>query len=305
MFDSFQTKLIFFPNFSIIIGMWRKVKTFLHIFTGSIVPHSFYYSKILKTRFQFSLQYFLFLLMSISIISVIILGIKATRYIRTDYRNCLSHTYGLIPPNYSMEIQNGILSTNSEMPLLLWFNCNNSIRLLGVIDERATEKSASLYGAHILVTGTNILFKYKTVTHSVSINQYVNSAHFSKEDIVGLIQKSIAFLNRSIPYFVLFLLVMAPFFLFFFNTILGIVASFMVFGFFKLFGKKYHFTKILQIGFHSYTFPLIASLLFILFPVHVFNILLLSFSLFFVFQLTAVYEAHYITGSTTNHSSNK
>lgn len=286
-----------------IIGMRRKVKTFLHVLTGSIVPQSSYYAKVLKSRLFFSLLYFMVLLSLTATATVIITFFKINANNPVRIESCLRSSLGKIPSGYTIHISNGVLSTSREMPLFVWFNCDDKIRLLAVVDERAGKKDIQSYGAQILFTGSEVVARYKSYSASFPYGKYVKNLYLDRAGIIDYADKAIRIIRYYVPVFSSTLLLLIPLFIYTLNTLYIILSSLFVHLFFVVFKKRYKFRKVLQVGMHSASLPLITSLLFIIFPINVTNTLLLYFSLFFIFQLVAVYEAHYVQPHHAVHHS--
>lgn len=294
MFDYFQTKLIFFPNFLIIIGMTRKVKTFFHVLTGSIVPQTPYYAKILKTRMLFSLSYILATLALASILAMAVIFIRISNESPLNAQSCIRSSFERIPDNYVLHIKGGRMSSNHAMPLFVWLNCNDKTHLLAVVDERATGKDVYAYGASLLLTGSELVVRYKNYTTSFPLTKYVQDLYLEKNDLIAYAQKAIDIVKLYVPFFTVSLLFATPFILYALNCLYIVLSSILVKIFYYLTGKRYTLRKIFQVGLHSCSLPLMSSILFIIFPVNLTNTLLLYFSLVFIFQLVAVYEAHYV-----------
>jgi len=296
-----QTKLIFFPDFSIIIGMGRKVKAFFHVFTSSIVPQTFFYARILKSKFSFSLLYSFVLLSVVTSIIFAVVFYQVGRKNVGSLKQCLSNSINEIPQNFILDVRDGLLSTNHELPLFVWFNCDERVQLLAVVDERGVSKNITSFGAQLLLTGSEIVFKYKTNTYVIPINKYIVNLHLDKQSIKMFVNKAFEVVAYYAPFFAIALILITPFAIYMVTITTILLSSFMVRVFYYLFRKHYSFKKTVQIGLHSCTFPLLTLVLFVMFPTHVLNTYILFFALVFIFQLVAVYEGHYIHASHRTH----
>lgn len=283
-----------FPDFSMIIGMRRKVKTFLHVFVSSVVPQTSYYAKILKSKFTFSLLYSFILLSLVTGIVFALVFYQAGRNNIGNIKQCLNSSMNEIPSNFVLNVRDGLLSTNHELPLFVWFNCDERVQLLAVVDERGVSKNINSFGAQLLVTGSEIVLKYKTNTYAVPINKYISNLHLDKQSIITYVNQGFEVLAFYIPFFTLALILSTPLLVYVATIITILLSSLCVRLFYHLFRKHYSFKKTIQIGLHSCTLPLLTLILFVLFPIHIINTYILFFALVFIFQLVAVYEGHYI-----------
>ncbi|MFA5136257.1 MAG: DUF1189 family protein [Patescibacteria group bacterium] len=282
--------------------MQRKVKTFLHVLAGSIVPQSSYYAKVLKTGFFFSIAYCFTLLGLTSIIIITITIYTVNQSSSSKVEACLSASLKAIPTNFSLHLKNGYMSTNHDMPLFIWFSCEDKIRLLAVLDERASEKSIYTYGAHMLLTGAEAVFRYRNYTYSLPFQKHMPyNVYLNKDDIVSYSHNILSIIKTYLPVFLFTLTLITPLIIIMIYTVTSIISAFFVFLFYRLFYKRYSIKKIVQIGFHSGTLPLLVSIIFVVFPINIINMLLTFFTLFFVFQLVAVYEAHYTNSPPIHH----
>jgi len=274
--------------------MRRKVKTFLHVLLMSILPQTFFYAKIIKSRLINSIYYFLTLLFFISLTSVFIIFTQLNKNNLSSIQICINNSMREIPDNFILNIKDGFLSTNHEMPLFVWFHCNDEVHLLAVTDERASKKDITSYGAHALFTGSEFVLRYKDHIFSAPYQNYIPNIHMEKKDILLAVTNIIHLLQTYIPFFIISLILFAPLLIWSINIFNLCFSTLCVYIFYALFKKHYSLKKIFQIGLHSCSLPLVISPLFLLFPIHIFNTLVLYLVLFFIFHLVGVYEAHYL-----------
>ena len=277
--------------------MWRKVKAFLNIMWGSIVPQTHYYSKVIKVKISISLKYYFLLLTFITVCSLVIISIQFNQKNIAGLKACLNRSIQEIPSNFALDIQHGRLTTNQEKQLFFWLNCEDRFHLLAVVDERTNNFQIHSYRAQILLTSTDITFRYKNNTYTIPYKTYFPNIHVEKNNIIAYIDHAQQLIKMYLPFFFLSFVICGPFIIWSINLFNLIVSSIMVYVFYMFFHKKYRFSKIFQIACHASTLPLIVSLLFLLFPIRLFNTLLLYFALYFIFLLVAVYEAHYVNTS--------
>ena len=108
-----------------IIGMRRKVKTFLHVFVSSVVPQTSYYAKILKSKFAFSLLYSFILLSLVTGVVFALVFYQVSRNNIGNIKQCLNSSMNEVPSNFVLNVRDGFLSTNHELPLLCGSTATN------------------------------------------------------------------------------------------------------------------------------------------------------------------------------------
>lgn len=281
-----------------IIGMTRKVKAFLHKLFNSIVPQNTYYAHIIKQRLHPSVVYFLIVLVVSSLLATGVVILQINRNNPGRIGQCLTNSLKSVPDDLSLHVLDGNLSTNQSRPTFLWFNCNNKLALLGVIDERATNGDIFSYNAQMLATATDMVFRYKNYTYTLPYRKYVTELRATKGMLIGYKNTAVNLLAAYYPLLTLLLLIIAPITFFVINSIQLLLSSLAVQLFFRLLKRHYAYRTVLHVGLHSSTLPILTSLLFIIFPVHLTNTLILFFFLIFIFQLVGVYEAHYVEPSS-------
>jgi len=242
----------------------------------------------------FSAFYYLAILLFTSLAILTVVGFRMNGNNPARMQACIRRSLERIPDNYILHIREGILSTNQEMPLFVWFSCEDRIQLLAVVDERAVQNDVFSYGAQLLLTGTDAVARYRTYTKSFSFGSYLTNLDLDKKTIVEYADRALEVLGYYVPIVAFSLLLVTPLSVYLLNILYVLASSLSVYIFYSLFGKKYTFRKILQVGLHSSSLPLLSSVLFVIFPVNIWNTLFLYFSLIFIFQLVAVYEAHYV-----------
>jgi len=271
----------------------KKVKTFLHDLKASIVPQSPYYSKVLKSRFNSSFLYFFSLFILIAGVVICAAVIKTYQNNIDKVGSCMTKALETIPSNFTITIDRGNMSTNMGMPVFVWNACQNKTKLFLVIDERISNQDVSKPKAEVLISRSDLYIRYRSHLLSLPLQKLFPQLHLNKQELIKRVQTGITI------YKFLLLSLVASFFLFIplsimlINIVCMFISSMSVYVFFVLFHKRYSFRKIVQIGLHSCSLPLFITAIFVFTPLHLYNILMLFFALFFIFQLVAVYEAHY------------
>lgn len=287
--------MIFFPDFSIIIGRMKKVKAFFSIFVNSILPHEPYYSKILHFRFSKSLIYFL------SILSLVYLAFlfKTVMHLRNTsldaYKSCVARSFETIPANYYLYLSRGILSTSSDKPLFIWQSCfTKHPSLLAVIDERGHIDNFTLYQTNILLTGNDLGYGRKAIFLKRPLGMFPNpEVKYNKYDLLRWNSALFDTAKHFLPYALVFLLLITPLILVVGGVATVCLSSIFTVMFYGAFKKKYHFKKVVQLGFHAATLPVMLFSFTLLIYTFIPLTALLTTLLFLIFHLIAVYEAHY------------
>lgn len=277
----------------------KKVKSFFAIFFNSLLPQDRYYQKIVHSKFNYSLKYYLSFL---SLINFVYITILVTAYLSPfkiintvfDIKNRLQ-TY---PPGLSMTLRNGNLTTTLDSPYFVWSDKRSNLFL--VVDEFSAPQKIKEYQSQVMLTGKEIVF-YD--------NKQITTYPYNNSLKIDVNQTSVQKLGRSLniflvtyPYlfFVLFILGYLIF-----NLIsLGInfamiaVASLLVLTIYKLLKKKFafhkvlHIKKIIQIGLHAITLPIILDYIFSFSNFS--RILPLTYLvLIIIFTFTGIYEAYF------------
>jgi hypothetical protein len=249
--------------------MVRKVKTFLHVFLRSLIPHTLYYSKILKAPFFFSFKYFIALLFALNLLFV---GSFLVRYNPKKVYSVLSSfstSLSSYPSDLVISVENGRLITNNNRPYLLWFDYQDKKNLLLVIDETATSRKIQLYRASLLLTSNELVIRdVRTNTLSALPINYLDDQKITKAKVNQVVQG----INISLSYFPLLytgfvglLAVLLPAVSFLVTSLYLLFSSCIVYLVYKFFAKKhFRLKKIIQVSFHAATFPLLLDYLLII-----------------------------------------
>lgn len=241
--------------------MKRIVKTFFHVFLRSLVPHSEYYSKVIKAPFLFSFKYFLMILLVLNSYFVIYLAIKYNPVKINSVLSAISSSLSNYPDFLTISLKKGRLITNNNRPYLLWLDYQDKKNLFLVIDESANPKKIQLYKSFFLLTSQELVINDPRINnYSTFPLIYVDDQKITKEKVNQLVQ-TIDKLHSFFPLlFVigfLFFVVFVPLSSFVVTFIYLILSSVIVFLVFKFFLQKhFHFRKIFQVSFHAVTFPL-------------------------------------------------
>lgn len=288
--------------------MWRKVKTFFHVFQGSLFPQPAYYHKITKASFGFSLKYFVSLIFILNLIFVSYLIIKYNPGRSNKFLTNITKEIDLIPKEFVVNINQGNLFTNHNRPYFFWSTYNGQKKLLLVIDETANPDKINIYNTYILVTGREIVVKNDS--RSSNTIKIVSLKNIGKRSLDKKDFEKIAIVLTTISKFLYFfyviaipcLIILLPFLSIVVTLIYLIIISLIVYLFFKTYyHKRIHFKKTLQLSFHAVTLPLILDYFLNIFqptiPSNIRFKLFIPPSLAFliilaIFVFAAVYEAY-------------
>src|SRR3989338_1929161 len=262
------SELTFKYSFSIIIRMTSKVKTFFHIFTGSLIPRSIYYHKIPHVRYRFSGLYFFFLIVFLNAIFTGFVVIKMNPFRVQQVTQSLLTALENYPNNLTIKIQNGSMTTNSDKPYLLWLDYQDKKHLLVVVDQEASPSKISEYNSFLLLTGNEIVYWNRNYcskqigTVSYPFNEEITIQTVKR--IQNAIIKLVTILLLSYPSLAILLFLL--FTVSSFVVTLGylLIASAGVYLLFGLLKKKNRlpFRKMFQISLHAVTPPFVFNYFF-------------------------------------------
>ncbi len=241
----------------------KKVKTFFHVFVNSLLPQANYYKKILKTHFDFSLRYFIGLIIILNVLFVI--NIYSRYSYPTIGRLTDSAIKGLknIPEDLQIYLNKGLFFTSYSRPYFFWIDDQKSIKLLFVIDETAYPQKINTYGASAMITSKEVVIginKKEPIT--LPLNDYWPVKMIIDHQEITKITDSLVQFRQwlTVIYTALFLVLLIAIPLISLLTIgcYLIAACLVIYFVFSMFiRKKIHFKKVVQISFHSFTLPLI------------------------------------------------
>lgn len=289
--------------------MIKKVKTFFYSFIHSLIPHSQYYSKIVKSTFSSSLSYFLIIvfILNLSFVASLIVKYnpKKISTMITEVINSLNN----YPDGLIINIHKGRLITNNDQPYLFWVNDQNKENLILVVDESASPQKIQQYKSYFLFTPQEFVFNNSKNNSVSSIPlSYFDDYKITKQTVTSFVQ-SISLFQKILPLIsiavLLVLIIFLPMASLFVMFTYIIISSLVVFVLFKILTRKhFHFKKILQVSFHAATLPLLLDYGFIIFrPTMTIKADILSkikqlpfpswfFILLAIFVAAGVYEAY-------------
>jgi len=276
-----------------------KVKSFLAVFFQSLFPQNHYYPKIIHTKFSFSFKYYLTFLSLCNFIFLVVataVYLPPTRII--NYVFDIKKNFTAFPSNLSLTINQGHLFTTLNAPYFLRSEQNKTLLL--VIDEFASFEKIKEYQSKILFTNQEIVLNINNRLTRIPLS-YIGNWQINKSQVEKIEQGLNTFLVL-LPYiyglgFILSYLLFNLGSLFLTFSLITFCAV-VVWITYRLLQKKLgfhkhlHLKKIIQVGLHAFTMPLILDYVFTfsyftrLLPVNY-----LVFLLIFIF--TGVYESYF------------
>src|SRR3989344_520307 len=244
----------------------RKVKTFVHVFINSLFPLAWYYKKILKTRFSFSLKYLITLIVILHILFGAIFFIKYS-VINQSLPQLNKNLFDMLsnyPSDLIIRIKNSQLTTNYDHPYIMWFNSKKFPTPVLAIDSFAQPEKINEYRSYVLIHDNAITIRNPNngriksyplpsqneyIINKNRVNQMQNvlldtfAIRFTSIIIAGYIGILILLLIVFIIVKLLYLLLFSVIIFFIMRTILK--------------NTDIHYKKIVQISFHASTLPLI------------------------------------------------
>lgn len=284
-------KLHFFSDYSIIIRSMKKVKHILVTFLHSFTPQDIYYPKLLHTRLQFSLKYYIFIIFSFACVFTGIVVYQFSPGKIISYKNSINTTLSSFPEDARITIAHGILESNQNKPLFLWVYDNNQPLFVFMVHTKDVLNNSHIPLPLVFLGNNQIQLTYKD---SSLIRPYDNSLDIliSRETMQALIP----YINSIFPSFLfgfyISLLILFPLLFIGVSSLFIFLSASLTCILLRTFIPHIHLKKCLQAGMHGTHIPLIVSIfLFSLFP-SASNILIIMASLIFVFTLVATYEMY-------------
>jgi len=270
----------------------KKVKAILHTFRISIVPNHLFYPKLLHTRTFFSLKYFSVCIIFFSTIFTLCVYTKVTPDKLTFYHNAFIKTLSSYPADAEFLIKDKKLGSSYTQPIFLWMDKPNGTKmLLFAANQHSLLTKNDSPDALIFLGAKQMRLSYKDMTTSVYYPslEYVINKH-TIDIFTGVIDQ---YLNNARGYFYFVFFSFLP--LLYMSGLFeaSLATSIFLYLLFRLFTKRVHLRKCIQVGFHASILPfMIGSALFCSFP-SVHGTLTITASLVFIFQLIAIYEAYF------------
>jgi len=299
--------LTFFLYLIMINLKMKKVKAFFYVFLKSFVPNSYYYTKILKTRFLFSFKYFIALIVFLNFLFGLGFLFRYPPQKINYWLKAIDSALTNFPSDLNVFIDKGYLISSYNRPYFFWLNDEKGrLRLIFVVDESGYLEKINQYKTFILLTKTDLFIKTKNEIKKIPLKSF-NEIIINKETIKSVLQPLSLIKKFFYPFYffiLLFIFGLITVTSFFINLFYLFLASGIVFVLLKLrLKKKYHFKKVFQISFHASTLPLFLDYLIFSFPyllpIRIYlPIKLPPFPLIFLFLLiifiiVGVYEAYY------------
>jgi hypothetical protein len=274
--------------------MSKKVKTFFHVLTKSSFPQPAYYRKIIKTKFSFSLKYFIVLIWFLNLLffGLVFAGLQPKS--QSSWKEIVSAIKSY-PSNLSIEIRNGVLTTNYDHPYFLWLESGQRKTLLAVVNQTATTTSVQNFTDSPLVFTNRdlVIFNNSQDKTNPTIIPYGQlNLNINKQ----VINSWLAIFNRLLPLlivlFLIFTLFITPLFATLGAFICLMLISLFCFFVFSIYSKKHTYIKTLQISLHAATVPYIVKYGLLAFGYDLGRAWPVFMFLIVVFLFSALYETY-------------
>lgn len=242
----------------------HKVKAFPYVFFHSLSSIS-YYKEILKTRFSFSIKYFLLLAALVSTISTLNLSIKITPIIRETTQNVLAQFRNIYPSDLVITSKNNEWAINKPQPVVLPFpifkdDVADFPKNFIVFDKNGTVADVTAHDTLVLVNEKNILvhntrklevYPIKEIPDGQFTKQRLDQALDNLEKLMELIEFIV----------VLFLALVIIFYNFIFRLIYLIFVGAFIWVLGHIVESKYKLSQAYRIGIHTMTLPIVVQLM--------------------------------------------
>ena len=195
-----------------------------------------------------------------------------------------------LPKNLIININNGFLSTNNPMPVLVW---SGNKMLIAVIDETATDDKINQYQSKILLTSTSLVIR-DGINKNISLPYTNSNIKITKDTIIKIKSLLLNIIPLMIVLISFYFIILHPIFITIFLTIFLSFLSFIAMMIYKSKFKKITFQKTFQISIHAITLPIIIYAVLMSFNNMILNILssYIFLLLSFAFILISIYDAY-------------
>lgn len=276
----------------------KKVKHIFVTFLHSFVPQDIFYPKLLHTRLDFSVKYYICILSLFACIFTCLVFNFASPIKLMEYKNSVITSLNQFPKDVSITLHNGILDSNLNKPLFLWMYQQQQPLFVVLVHPKDTIGMTKIPLPLIFFGKDHMTMTYRDLNLSRSYDKLM-SVEFSQTTVQTLVKSMNGYFPSFIFFFYLFLFMVSPALFMGGITLSIVISSLITYILFRTFIPYLHFKKCLQAGMHGTHFPLIITiLLYFLFPSSL-NIFIISAALIFVFTLVATYEMY---SGEINHS---
>ena len=285
----------------------KKVKAFFYIFFKSLIPNDSYYTKILRIRFIFSFKYFISLIVFLSLLLGFSLLLRYSPKKINLWLKSINSALTNFPSDLNIFIDKGYLISSYNRPYFFWLNDDKGrLKLIFVIDENASVEKIDQYQTKALLTKTDLFIKKAGEIEKIPLSSF--SQIVINKETLKTIHDRLSWIEKYsyILYFFIFIFILVLIFSlsFLINFFYLFLASLLVFVLLKLKPKrKYHFKKIIQIGFHAATLPFFLNYLGFSFayflplgvrlPIKLPSFPLLFLFVLIIFVIVGVYKAYH------------
>src|SRR3989338_9359606 len=212
----------------------NKFKRFLHTYLNSAFPQKQYYQKLVKTKYHFTVKYFIVLIFCLSFFASIFSLINLSTSVGgvNDFLINLKQGLSNYPTNMVINVKNGRLSTNYDKPYIFWINNNGRLEPVLVIDQFADDFfKIDSYQIPILITARGIAIKDNDQIHIYKFNQKLNLLLTDQtiNNVKTVLKNIITFLPIFLGLLIALVTLLIVFFTALFKIILIMIISFFIY----------------------------------------------------------------------------
>lgn len=246
-----------------------KFKTFAYAFYKSLISIN-YYKDVLRANPKFSLKYFFVLITLLITLSSLISAVRNAPKLQGQIQKTVNELVRLFPQELEIKIENGTLTTNSPIPIILPMDSksrsqpNMNYDNLLIIDTDGTVEEFESYSTLMMVNSKNILTRdannqLQTYPLTNLPNMLLNRDNITEKanaflDVVSSTPTVIGFLFLIyLVVFTMYHLVWRGVYLLLFAGLLAFIGRLM----------KHHmlYGRYVQIAIHTITLPFLVELI--------------------------------------------
>lgn len=254
----------------------QQFRTFWHVLRHSLIPFDYYYHKLRRTQFNFSVRYFLALCVGIVIFTA---TAQMSAFVTVFPKHRLQSLLASLALDYPEDLiitinSQGKLTTNGDMPYILFSPLTaNPVPLL-VVDPRAHEDKIEAFDSPILMTENHI---YVTVANQQFIYDYeiqdpMRFTHSEFQSLIADLSQKLDYYALSIVLIYCVMIVVGTLAVILSHSILALLLTVITWIFYAILFRTHRAhkmippLKIVQIALHTMTAPLFLMSIFLLTP---------------------------------------
>lgn len=254
----------------------QKIKTFFQTFRSSAFK-PLYYKDVLKAPFSFSIKYFLFLFLVLSLLTAATLSFFLVQKVAPYLNQLKTQAPEFYPPDLELTIKDGSVSINQPEPYFIpikkeWFpeEMQKEIKIAPidnvlVIDTQVEPSEIKKYQTFVLLTKNDLAFMGDTNEIRIQSLEQVDDFTLNQEVVKQSWQYITPYFKYIIPIMIAFLLIFIPLgtiLVKFIYLLMVSVLTWMLSRLFRPRDGRINYSKSLQINLHAITLPTVIIALF-------------------------------------------